>query len=64
VRAADLFKIQNINLVQPAGALGSLKKKQNQEKNLSTLPTFVLNFDGKVHKIKLENVTVPLVPVR
>ena len=30
VTAVDLFKIQNVNLVQNVGALGSLKRNQNR----------------------------------
>lgn len=30
VAAMDIFKIQNVNVVQSAGALGSLKRKQNK----------------------------------
>jgi hypothetical protein len=30
VTAMDLFKIQNVNLVQSVGALGSLKRNENR----------------------------------
>jgi hypothetical protein len=43
VTAMDIFKIQDVNVVQNAGALGSLRRKQNK---IRIFPREIINCHG------------------
>jgi hypothetical protein len=47
VTAMDIFKIQNVDVVQSVGALGSLKRKQNNLHSRLNYPGG-RNFPGKI----------------